>query len=160
MDDDLTAFLEKLEEIGFFDDEEGRNALMVISDHGNQMGSYIDTLAGEVERATPLMLYFMPQQMLERLDMRKGVEVGTSQKNFEYRSNRLNTPLDTYLTLQDMLGLELNTDEYYRNAQVPPASLFDLRESNGKRYDGVAPVTKCNSFYTTRGSCTLSYCVQ
>lgn len=155
IDEDLTAFLEKLEEIGFFD-AEGRNALMIISDHGNHMGIYSETNPGFLEQSLPLMLYFIPSVMLERIDKRKGQEAGVSKHNFELRADRLNTPLDTYLTLKDMLGLDLDIGTFYNDTFIPPASLFDLRDT--RKNNGTQP-QRCEDFYGTHGECALSYCI-
>lgn len=162
VDAEMTAFLERLERLGFFEGE-SENALLIMSDHGSHMGPYYEfTSAGAYERTTPLMLYFVPAAMLERMDQHKGWKLGSSRENFELRASRLNTPLDTYWTLADMLSLDIaGLVEPYNTVDVPAASLFRPRPSNGDQYDGVAPVTKCKSFFNNNEPfpCLLDFCV-
>lgn len=158
MDDELTGFMQSLEDMGFF--RGGRNSLMVIADHGHHMGPYFElTDAGHFERTTPLMLYFVHPEVMRRIDKRKGKAEGTSLSNLESRSTRMNTPLDTYMTLGDLLGMNFTAQAPYQNTQVPPTSLFELRKGSEK-FDPHRNVYSCFEFFDGKepDPCLLSYC--
>ncbi|CAD2220731.1 hypothetical protein AGDE_09400 [Angomonas deanei] len=158
LDDDLTQFMKDLEEkIGFFDNPQ--NTFIFTADHGNHMGPYFEfTTAGQLERTTPAMIIIAHPEMMEKIDVNKGQEIGTSERNFKERMKRLWTNADLYYTLGDIFGVtaELNQvkemfQEKYAPAKVLPSSLFDDHT--------VGPLKTCKDYGHNIGEyCLLDFC--
>lgn len=153
VDDALVGLMQRLEsELGFFDDP--KNTLIFMADHGNHMGPYFEFFeAGQFERTTPGMLFFIHQDTLNRVDDAKNRKEGTALTNFNVRTKHISTPLDMYATLADLLSLPIDFPEVYRDAKVKPTSLFDERDLE----KNVACGDLNNGGETAK--CALDFCV-
>lgn len=153
VDDYLTAFMVWLEtELRFFEDP--LNVFIFGADHGNHMGHYYEfTKAGQFERTSPAMVFFIHPEVMNRVDRRIGRVPGVGLRNFLSRTKRLVTPLDFYMTLGDLVGVSAVPYKDYVSATLTPKSLFDSR---------TGPFTQdCRDFVTKREEyvCSQHFCI-
>lgn len=123
----LVDFMLDLEhELGFFKDP--KNVLVMYADHGSHMGPYyLSSEAGRMERTMPFLLFFLHSSVFVDIDLSKRKPIGASEYYFRQRTSRLTTPMDLFLTLGDLLGLQesANVAPSFATAPWPPRSMFE-----------------------------------
>lgn len=101
----------------FFSSQE--NILLLASDHGNHMGPFYEwTLEGEYERSTPMSLLVIPRRHLRELDAYLSRKEGETLRVLEQRASQLSTSADTYLTLLELLGLDVSSPSSFSDAST------------------------------------------
>ena len=140
VDEDLQRFLQRLKEVGAFND----TVVVLLSDHGNHMGPYFElTKAGKLERTMPFSVWSVPHGTAQRIAARRGVKMADWIRSVRENGRRMMTSYDVYATLVDLLELD------------------DVADKNvmGRGYSMFATVPKrTNCRPDAESSCSLSFC--
>lgn len=137
MDNAMLQFFQELSDRGV-----NENSIIVFfSDHGIRFGKIRNTKIGWLEERLPFIYIHVPKWFREQF--------AQEYRNLQINANRLTTPYDLYMTLQDVLVLAGKTDNLTPSSGCPKCQSLFSEISNERSCDDAAISPHwcvCNSY--------------